>query len=75
MGQSEVLLGICWGTHWELDGNIMKTWWEYIGNNPKKIPKNPAPSSILKVYFPPLFGGVERGIEFFQKPPLFIFFL
>jgi hypothetical protein len=55
MGQSEVLLGICWGTLWELDGNIMKTWWEYIGNNPKKIPKNPAPSPTPKVYFPPFF--------------------
>jgi hypothetical protein len=82
MGQSEVLLRICWGTHWELDGNIMKTRWEYIGNNPNKIARNPAPSPIPKVYFPPLFGGVsnlkrssERGIEFFQTPPLFIFFL
>jgi hypothetical protein len=81
MGQSEVLLGICWGTHWELDGNIMKTLWEYIENNPQKIPKNPAPSPIPKVYFPPFFGGVsnlkhpsERGIEFLQTPPLFIFF-
>jgi hypothetical protein len=28
MGQSEVLLETCWGTHCELDENKVKTWWE-----------------------------------------------
>jgi hypothetical protein len=50
MGQSEVLLGICGGTHWELDGNVMKTWWEYIGNNPKKIQPPPPPPKYIVLH-------------------------
>jgi hypothetical protein len=34
--KSEVLGRTCWGTHWELEGNIVGTHWEPVKNGKKK---------------------------------------
>jgi hypothetical protein len=60
MGESEVLLGTCWGTHWELGktieehienlGKMLRTHWELDGNTlrTKKSSQNPNPPLPLK---------------------------
>jgi hypothetical protein len=35
IGQSEVLLGTCWETYWEIGEHVenpVRTWWEHLGN-------------------------------------------
>ncbi len=51
MGQGEVLLGTCWGTHWKpremlrthwkFDEDTMGTLWEHVENNKYPTPPNP----------------------------------
>jgi hypothetical protein len=35
-----------WGTYWELEGNIVQTYWE-AAKNEKKLPPSPLPSPPL----------------------------
>jgi hypothetical protein len=47
------------GTHWELDGNTVTTWWEHIENKKIKKIHNAHPSSPKKklVVFAPCMLG------------------
>ncbi len=48
IGQSEVLLGTCWETYWEIGEHVenpVRTWWEHLGTNNK----NPTQSGSLGI--------------------------
>jgi hypothetical protein len=67
MRQSEVLLRTCWGTHWELNRNTLRTWWEHIGhNNGPNDPTSPSPEGKKM--------GPLGCKKFLCLPPFFTFF-